>query len=139
MNSELIKESLLKFTEVLPFNYPAVGWYFSSEEIEKSFIFRKNKWVCMFMYVKMMMNKGKRVRFSGDCDSACTGPAEFFGFTDLIDDGGVFIAETERFKKILKFQKHIPGSRQLLFIHQKVNTFTWKNLKISTITRRSRW
>ncbi len=37
MNSELVKESLCKFTEVLSFNYPAVGWYFSSEEIENSF------------------------------------------------------------------------------------------------------
>lgn len=105
MNSELIKESLLKFKEVLPFNYPAVGWYFSSEEIENSFIFRKNRWVCMFMYQRMMMNKGKRIRFSGDCDSACIGPAESFGFTEPEDDGGVFLAETERFKKNIEFSK----------------------------------
>lgn len=59
----------------------------------------------MFMYLKIMMNKGKRIRFSGDCDSACTGPAEFFGFTELEDDGGVFIAETERFKKNIEISK----------------------------------
>lgn len=105
MNSELIKESLLKFTEVLPFNYPAVGWYFSSAEIENSFIFRKNRWVCMFMYQRMMMNKGKRIRFSGDSDGACIGPAESFGFTEPEDDGGVFLAETERFKKNIEFSK----------------------------------
>lgn len=105
MNSEQVKESLRKFTEVLSFNYPAVGWYFSSEEFENSFVFRKNKWVCMFMYVKMMMNKGKRIRFSGDNDSACTGPAEFFGFAELEDDGGVFIAEKERFKKNIEISK----------------------------------
>jgi hypothetical protein len=105
MNSELVQESLRKFTEVLSFNYPAFGWYFSSEEIENSFIFRKNKWVCMFMYVKMMMNKGKRIRFSGDNDSACTGPAEYFGFTELEDDGGVFLAETERFYKDVEISK----------------------------------
>ena len=105
MNSELVKESLRKFSEVLSFNYPAVGWYFSSEEIENSFIFRKEKWVCMFMYVKMMMKKEKRIRFSKDNDNACRGPAESFGFTELEDDGGVFLAETERFKKNIELAK----------------------------------
>ncbi len=105
MNAEHIKESLFKFSEVLPFNYPAVGWYFSSEEIENSFVFKKNRWVCMFMYQKMMMNKGKRIRFSEDSDGACIGPAESFGFTEIHDDGGVFLAETERFKKNIEFSK----------------------------------
>lgn len=105
MNTKTVKESLRKFSEVLYFNYPAVGWYFSSEEIEDSFIFRKDKWVCMFMYLKMMMNKGKRIRFSGDNLNACTGPTEYFGFTELEDDGGVFLAETERFFKDLEISK----------------------------------
>ena len=95
----------MNFSEVLSFNYPAVGWYFSSEEIEDSFVFRKNRWVCMFMYQRMMMNKGKRIRFSGDSDGACTGPAESFGFIEPVDDGGVFLAETERFKKNIEFSK----------------------------------
>jgi len=105
MNAKIVKESLIHFSEVLSFNYPAVGWYFSSEEIEDSFVFKKEKWVCMFMYVKMLMKKGKRIRFSGDNDSACTGPAEYFGFTELEDDGGVFLAETERFIKNLELSK----------------------------------
>lgn len=41
MNSVLIQESLKKFSEVLSFNYPAVGWYYSSEEIKDSFIYKK--------------------------------------------------------------------------------------------------
>lgn len=101
----MVKESLKNFTEVLSFNYPAVGWYFSSDEIQDSFIFRKDKWVCMFMYIKMVMKKGKRIRFSGDNDCACTGPAEYFGFSEIEDDGGVFIAETERFKKNIEISK----------------------------------
>ncbi|MCJ2163438.1 MULTISPECIES: DUF169 domain-containing protein [unclassified Pseudodesulfovibrio] len=105
MNSRTVKGSLGNFSEVVSFNYPAVGWYFSSEEIQDSLVFKKNKWVCMFMYLRMVMNKGKRIRFAGDSDRACTGPAEFFGFTDLEDDGGVFIAETERFKKDLETSK----------------------------------
>ncbi len=105
MNAKIVKESLRNFSEVLSFNYPAVGWYFSSEEIENSFIFRKDKWVCMFMYVKMVVKKGKRIRFSGDNENACTGPCEYFGFTELEDDGGVFLAETERFKKNIELAK----------------------------------
>ena len=105
MNAGIVKESLRNFSEVVSFNYPAVGWYFSSEDIENSFVFKKDKWVCMFMYIKMAMNKGKKIRYSGDSDGACTGPAEFFGFNELEDDGGVFIAETERFKKDLEISK----------------------------------
>ncbi len=105
MNSELVKESLGKFSEVLSFNYPAVGWYFSSEKIKNSFIFRKNTWVCMFMYLKMIMNKGKRIRFSGDNDRACSGCAAYFGFAEIEDDVGVFLAETERVYKNIEISK----------------------------------
>ena len=59
----------------------------------------------MFTYVRMLMKKGKRIRFSGDAGNACTGPAEFFGFNELEDDGGVFLAETERFFKNLEISK----------------------------------
>ncbi len=99
MNSEIIKESLYKLSETLSFKYPAMGWYFSSEEIENSFVFKKDKWVCMFMYLKMAMIKGRKIRFSGDNGAACTGPPEYFGFNEHKDDGGEFIADTERFKK----------------------------------------
>ncbi len=59
----------------------------------------------MFMYMKMMMKKGRRIRFSGDNVSACSGPAEYFGFTEFEDDGGVFLAETERFFKDIEISK----------------------------------
>ncbi|MCG8687568.1 MAG: DUF169 domain-containing protein [Desulfobacterales bacterium] len=57
------------------------------------------------MYQRMMLNKGKRIRFSGDYDGACAGPAESFGFIEPKDDGGVFLAEIERFKKNIEFSK----------------------------------
>ncbi|MCP4346225.1 MAG: DUF169 domain-containing protein [Desulfobacterales bacterium] len=98
MNSEIIKESLHKLSETMSFKYPAIGWYFSPEEIENSFVFKKDKWVCMFMYLKMVINKGKRIRFSEDYGNAC-GAAECFGFTELTGSDGKFIAETERFKQ----------------------------------------
>ena len=99
MNSATIKESLQELEQVVPLKYPATGWYFSSEEIEDSFVFQKDKWVCIFMYWKMVLKKGKRIRFSDDNKAACTGIAEFGGFIELEDDEGHFIAEVERFKK----------------------------------------
>ena len=105
MNSGLVQESLKKFSEVLSFNYPAVGWYYSSEEIKDSFIYKKDKWVCMFMYLKMVIKKNRKVRFSDDNKKACSGPAEYFGFTELEDDGGVFLAEVERFCKNIEISK----------------------------------
>ncbi len=105
MNSERVKKSLGKYSEVLSFNHPAVGWYFSSEKIENSFIFRKNTWVCMFMYLKMMMKKGKRIRFFCYNDRACAGCAEYFGFTEIKDDSGIFLAETERVYKSTEISK----------------------------------
>lgn len=99
MNSAAIKESLRKITESVPFKYPATGWFFSEEAVEDSFVFTKDKWVCIFMYWKFVFNKGKRIRFSDDNNAACSGIAEFGGFSEYIDDGGHFIAEVERFKK----------------------------------------
>ncbi|MBI9089212.1 MAG: DUF169 domain-containing protein [Desulfobacterium sp.] len=102
MNSELVKECLGKLSETVSFNYPAIGWYFSQEEIEDSFVFKKDKWVCMFMYLKMILKKGTRIRFSNDYAKACPGPVEYSGYSELTGSDGRFIAETERFKKTRK-------------------------------------
>lgn len=99
MNSKVIRESYKKLAEVVTFNYPAVGWYFSAEDIDGSCHFKKDRWVCMFMYWKSLFTKKRRLRFDGNAGSACTGPPEYFGFNELEDDDGAFIAETERFKK----------------------------------------
>lgn len=99
MNSKIILESYKKLAEVVTFSYPAVGWYFSPENIEDSYLFKKDRWVCMFMYWKSLFTKKRRLQFDGNADCACTGPVEFFGFQELENDDGKFIAETERFKK----------------------------------------
>lgn len=106
MNSEVIKESLQKLSETISFKYPAIGWYFSPEKIENSFVFKKDKWVCMFMYLKMVINKGKRIRFSEDHGNACLGVTEYFGFKELTGSDGKFIAETERFKQNRKLAQN---------------------------------
>lgn len=99
MNSAKIKENLQKLSETICFKHPATGWYFSSQELENSFVFKNKKWVCMFMYLKMVMKTGKRIRFSENSGKACTGPVEYFGFKKLTGKDGLFIAETEHFKK----------------------------------------
>jgi len=141
MNAALVQESLRKFLEVLSFNYPAVGWYFSSEEIEDSFIFTKDKWVCMVTYIKVVVKKGKRIRFSGDSANACTGPAEYFGFNELEDDGGVFWAETERFFKNLEILKEYtresatlihPPKGRYLYMEQLENIDRDKEIEVVT-------
>lgn len=99
MKAALVKDGLQRLSEVISFNYPATGWYFSSENMENSFAFKKGRWVCMFMYWSIVMRKGKRMRFAADCGEACTGISEFGGFRTPVDDKGEFIASTERFKK----------------------------------------
>ena len=99
MNAKIINVGLQKLSEKISFKYPAVGWYFSAEEIENSFVFKKDKWVCMCMYLKMITKNRKRMLFSENFGNACTGPAEYYGFCELIKDDGQFISETEGFKK----------------------------------------
>lgn len=124
MNSDIIKESLHKLSQVITFKYPAIGWYFSSEQIEDSFVFKKNNWVCMFMYIKIVMNTGRRLRFSDDYEKACCGPSEYFGYCELTGSDGQFIAETERFKKDrILAKKYFEESLQN--IHLPSNTYLY--------------
>ena len=99
MKSIEVKKRISELSETVSLKYPAIGWYFSSEEIENSIVFQNEKWVCMFMYLKAVLEKGRRIRYSDDNMKACTGPSEYFGFSALEDDDGKFIAEVERFKK----------------------------------------
>jgi hypothetical protein len=102
MRGAIIKKCVEKLSEVVTLKYPALCWYFSDEDIDGSFIFKNKRWVCMYMYWKKMMIKGDRFRYSDDNGNACCGSKEFFGFTELSGGDGVFIAETERFKKSIK-------------------------------------
>ena len=100
MNTTLVKEALEKISETVSFTSPPMGWYFSPEELDNTFVFQNSKrWVCIFMYLKQATVKGKRIRFSDDEDKACPGIAELGGFRPLSGEDGKFIGETERFKK----------------------------------------
>lgn len=99
MKSEIVTECLHKLSETVSFKYPATGWYFSAENIGGSFIFKKDRWICMFANWARVMKSGKRIQFSEDYGKACCGIPEFGGFIPPMDDEGEFIAETERFRK----------------------------------------
>lgn len=99
VDAKIVKKCLQQLSEVISFKYPATGWHFSAKCLDNSFIYKKDRWVCMFMYWALVLKKGKRIQFSADCGKACPGIQEFGGFTPPVDDNGKFIAETERFKK----------------------------------------
>lgn len=99
MKSDIVKNSFEKFTRVLSFKYPALGWYFDDQKIDDAFAFQKKRWVCMFMYMNIAMKKSRPIRFSDGYQNACVGPAEYFGFRELTGCDGSFIADKERFKK----------------------------------------
>lgn len=105
MKANEIRRSLQKFKNVLNFNYPAMGWYYSDEKVENAFEFKHKRWVCMFMYINVVLKKNRPMEFSGDYNQACCGPAEYFGFIGLTGEDGVFIAEEEKFKKSIPLAK----------------------------------
>ena len=99
MHIAAVRDSLRKVSEAISLNYPAIGWYYSPELTDPSFAFKSKRWVCMFMHLKMVLNKGKKIRFSKDHGNACVGAAEYFGFKKITGKDGSFIADEERFKK----------------------------------------
>lgn len=99
MTAKEIKKHLDIFEDHFRFNYPAMGWYYSDEKIENAFVFKHKRWVCMFMYINIVIKKNKPMEFSKDYNHACCGPAEYFGFIELTGEDGAFISETENFKK----------------------------------------
>lgn len=68
----------------------------------------------MFMYMKMVLNNGKRIRFSGDSDRACDGPASYFGFAEIDANVGEFLTETERVFKNIEISKAYVRETQAL-------------------------
>lgn len=130
MQIAIIRDSLHKLSETVSFNYPAIGWYYAAERIEPSFAFKSNRWVCMFMHLKMVLNKGRRIRFSKDHGNACVGTAEYFGFKKLTGKDGRFIADKERFKKSRKLArnyyqeslKRIPSPKAEYLYLEKIDT-----------------
>lgn len=130
MNSAFVRDSLHKLSETVSFNYPAIGWYYSSERIEPSFAFKSNRWICMFMHLKMALNKNRRIRFSEDHGNACIGAVEYFGFKAPKGKDGSFIADREGFKKNRKLArgyyqealKRVPSPKAEYLYMEKIDT-----------------
>jgi hypothetical protein len=99
MNGKEIKKGLEILEACIPFPYPAMCWYFTDDPGEDALAFKKDKWVCMFMYLKLTAKTGRPLSFSKDRGETCVGAAEYFGFRPIPEDSGWFLADDEHFKK----------------------------------------
>lgn len=99
MNGKEIKNGLEALEARITFPYPAMCWYFTDNPGEDALAFKKDKWVCMFMYLKLVAKTGRPLSFSKDRGEACVGAAEYFGFQPILKDSGWFLADKEHFKK----------------------------------------
>ncbi len=99
MNGKEIKNGLETLEACITFPYPAMCWYFTEDPGEDALHFKKDKWVCMFMYLKLAAKTGRPLCFSKDRGESCVGAAEYFGFRPIAKDSGRFLADEEHFKK----------------------------------------
>lgn len=101
MNGKEIKNGLEALEARIIFPYPAMCWYFTDDPGEDALAFKKDKWVCMFMYLKLAAKRRRPLSFSKDRGKSCVGAAEYFGFRPIAKDSGRFLADAEHFKKTL--------------------------------------
>ena len=99
MNGKEIKEGLAALEARITFPYPAMCWYFTDNPGEDALAFKRDKWVCMFMYLKLAAKTGRPLSFSKDWEKACVGAIEYFGFRPIAKDSGWFLSDKEFFKK----------------------------------------
>ena len=99
MNGKEIKKGLDALEARITFPYPAMCWYFTDNPGEDALAFKRDKWVCMFMYLKLAAKKKRPLSFSKDRGEACVGATEYFGFRPIAKDSGSFLADEEHFKK----------------------------------------
>ena len=99
MNGKEIKNGLGVLEARITFPYPTMCWYFTDNPGEDALAFKRDKWVCMFMYLKLVAKTERPLSFSKDRGEACVGTAEYFGFRPIAKDSGSFLADEEHFKK----------------------------------------
>lgn len=99
MNGKEIKDGLDALESRITFPYPAMCWYFTDDPGEDALAFKKDKWVCMFMYLKLAAKSGRPLSFSKDRGESCVGAAQYFGFLPIAENSGAFLADEEHFKK----------------------------------------
>lgn len=101
MNGKEIKNGLNVLESLIAFPYPAMCWYFTDDPGEDALPFKKDKWICMFMYMRLAAKSGRPLSFSKDRGESCVGAAEYFGFRPITKNSGRFLADEEHFKKNL--------------------------------------
>ena len=99
MNGKEIKNGLTALEARIPFPYPPMCWYFTDNPGEDALAFKKDKWVCIFMYLKLAAKTGRPLSFSKERGQACIGAIEYFGYHPIAKESGWFLADDEHFKK----------------------------------------
>ena len=99
MNGKEIKNGLETLEACITFPYPAMCWYFTDNPGEDALAFKGDKWVCMFMYLKLVAKSKRPLSFSKDQGESCVGAAEYFGFKSIEKNSGSFLVDKEHFKK----------------------------------------
>lgn len=101
MNGKVIKSGLETLETCMTFPYPAMCWYYTDDPGDDALVFKRDNWVCMFMYLKLVRKTGRPLSFSKDRGQTCVGAAEYFGFRPVTENSGGFLVDGERCKKSL--------------------------------------
>ncbi len=97
MDARIIKQGLNRLLSYIPEMLPSMGWYFTDSLPSGAFMPEKNKWTCMFVYIKRLVG-GESLCFSAG-HTGCSGASCYLGFTASSKEAGRFLAEKEKFKK----------------------------------------
>lgn len=113
MNGRKIKTALAVLEDHLSFPYPAMCWYFTDNPGEDALFFKRDTWVCVFMFLKRVAKSGRPLAFSKDRGESCIGAAEYLGYMPIKPGSGRFLVEDEHFKKSLELgEDYPPGSKK---------------------------
>ena len=97
MDARIVKQGLNRLFNCIPEMLPPLGWYFAESPPAGVVMPERNKWTCMFGYIKRLV-EGEALCFSAG-DTGCSGAACYLGFMASSKEAGRFLAEKEKFKK----------------------------------------
>ena len=97
MKAEILRKHTVHFEKHFPSVFPAMGWYFSTTQVNDSVTFESDTWECMFTRLDSVIS-GRPLCFSKEA-SGCSGASCYLGFKDPNEKSGYFLAEKEKFKE----------------------------------------
>lgn len=97
----IISRHVRTLSQYIAFQYPVMGWYFSTQKPGDAVGFVHDKSTCMFRYMEQV-REGKKICFSAQ-EYGCSGAGFYLGFKSLGNKAGYFLAEKEKFKKSVEY------------------------------------